>query len=116
MPSSSIEKFAAEHPEAVQGFLRAFVKGLKETVKQPVAAVEPVLKRNDGVKKELEVERLRMAIRDNIVTPEVKANGYGGIDGARFARAIDQIALTYQVQRKAEAGRRLRRLFSAERR
>ncbi len=27
-----------------------------------------------------------MAIHDNIVTPEVKANGYGGIDGARFAR------------------------------
>ena len=26
-------KFAAEHPDAVKGFLRAFVKGLKETVK-----------------------------------------------------------------------------------
>ena len=94
------QKFAAEHPEAVQGFLRAFVKGLKETVKQPAAAVEPVLKRNDGAKKELEVERLRIAIRDNIVTPEVKANGYGGIDGARFARAIEQIALTTKFNAK----------------
>ena len=35
-------------------------------------------------------------IRDNIVTPEVRANGYGGIDRARFARAIDQLALTYK--------------------
>ena len=33
-------KFAAEHPEAIKGFLRAFVKGLKETIKSPVAAVE----------------------------------------------------------------------------
>ena len=28
-------KFAAEKPEAVKGFLRAFVKGLQETVKNP---------------------------------------------------------------------------------
>ena len=39
-----------------------------------------------------------MAIRDNIVTAEVKANGYGGIDNARFAKAIDQIGLTYKFK------------------
>jgi NitT/TauT family transport system substrate-binding protein len=92
------EKFAAAHPDAVKGFLRAFVKGLKEAVKAPAAAVELVLKRNDSAKKDLEIERLKIAIRDNIVTPEVKANGYGGIDNARFAHAIDQIALTYKFK------------------
>jgi NitT/TauT family transport system substrate-binding protein len=91
-------KFAAEHPDAVNGFLRAFVKGLKETVKSPATAVESVLKRNDVAKKGVEVERLTMAVRDNIVTPEVKANGFGGIDSARFVRAIDQIALTYKFK------------------
>ena len=89
-------KFAAEKPEAVKGFLRAFVKGLKETVKTPAAAVDSVLKRNDVAKKPTELERLNMAIRDNIVTPEVKANGYGGIDAARFNAAIEQIGLTYK--------------------
>jgi NitT/TauT family transport system substrate-binding protein len=92
------EKFAAAHPDAVKGFLRAFVKGLKEALKAPAAAVELVLKRNDSAKKDLEIERLKIAIRDNIVTPEVKANGYGGIDNARFAHAIDQIALTYKFK------------------
>jgi NitT/TauT family transport system substrate-binding protein len=91
-------KFAAEHPDAVKGFLRAFVKGLKETVKQPSAAVDSVLRRNDLARKDVEVERLKIAIRDNIVTPEVKANGYGGIDSARFERAIDQIAFTYKFK------------------
>ncbi len=89
-------KFAAEHPDAVKGFLRAFVKGLKETVKSPATAVDSVLKRNDVAKKPTELERLNMAIRDNIITPEVKANGYGAIDSARFAKAIDQIGLTYK--------------------
>ena len=89
-------KFAAEKPEAVKAFLRAFVKGLKDTVKSPETAVDSVLKRNDVAKKPTELERLTMAIRDNLVTSEVKANGYGGIDSARFDKAIDQIGLTYK--------------------
>ena len=38
-------KFAAEKPDAVKGFLRAFVKGLKDTVKDPSSAVDSVIKR-----------------------------------------------------------------------
>jgi len=91
-------KFAAEHPDAVGGFLRAFTKGLKEAVRQPSIAVEPVLRRNSSAKKNIELERLTMAIKENIVTPEVKTNGYGTIDEERFARAIDQIALTHKFK------------------
>ena len=36
-------KFAAEKPEAVKGFLRAFTKGLKDTIANPSAAVDSVL-------------------------------------------------------------------------
>ena len=89
-------KFAAENPTAVKGFLRAFIKGLKDTVKNPSSAVDSVLKRNDVAKKPTELERLNMALKDNIVTAETKANGYGGVDAARFAKAIDQIGLTYK--------------------
>jgi NitT/TauT family transport system substrate-binding protein len=91
-------KFAETRPEAVKGFLRAYLKGLKETVKSPAVAVETVLKRTEATKKDVELERLTMAVRDNILTPEVKATGYGGIDGDRFARAIEQIALTYKFK------------------
>ncbi len=89
-------KFAAAHPDAVRAFLRAYLKGLKETVKSPALAIDSVLKRNDTAKKSIELERLNMAIHDNIVTPEVKANGYGAIDTARFATAIDQIGISYK--------------------
>ncbi|HWZ11476.1 MAG TPA: ABC transporter substrate-binding protein, partial [Xanthobacteraceae bacterium] len=37
--------FAAEKPEAVRGFLRAYLKALKDTVRDPVRAVEAVLHR-----------------------------------------------------------------------
>ena len=77
-------KFAAEKPEAVKKFLNAFLKGIKD-------------------KKPVELERLQMAIKDNIVTPEVKANGYGAVDMARLEKSIDQIALTYTFKSKPKA-------------
>jgi NitT/TauT family transport system substrate-binding protein len=93
-------KFATEKPEAVKGFLRALVKGIKDTVKDPSTAVDSVIKRNDVAKKPVELERLRMALKDNIVTKEVLANGYGGVDSDRMAKAIDQIALTYEFKNR----------------
>jgi NitT/TauT family transport system substrate-binding protein len=91
-------KFADQNPDAVKGFLTAFMKGLKETVKQPSIAIGSVLKRNSEAKKNVELERLTMAIRENIITPEVKENGYGVIDEERFARAIEQISVAYKFK------------------
>jgi NitT/TauT family transport system substrate-binding protein len=93
-------KFAAEKPEAVTAFLRSFIKGLKDSIKNPSGAVETVLKREDLGKKDVELERLRMAIKDNILTPEVKSRGLGDIDGMRFDEAVDQLALSYTFKNK----------------
>jgi len=93
-------KFAEEKPEAVKAFLRAFLKGIKETVRSPASAVDSVVKRNDVAKKDVELERLQIAIKENILTPEVKANGYGSVDPGRFEKAIDQIGLTYAFKAK----------------
>jgi len=94
------QKFAAEHPETVKAFLRAFTKSLKDTVRDPAAAVDSVLKRNDATRKDVELERLRMALKDNVSTPEVTAHGYGEIDTARLEQATSQIALTYDFKTK----------------
>jgi NitT/TauT family transport system substrate-binding protein len=93
-------KFADEKPEAVKGFLRALLRGLKDTVKEPAAAVETVLKQNDAARRSIELERLRMAIRDNIVTLEVKANGYGNVDPDRLAKSIEQMAQSFDFRKK----------------
>jgi NitT/TauT family transport system substrate-binding protein len=93
-------KFAADHPEAVKGFIRALAKGLRDTVKDPAAAIATVTQRNDVAKPDVERERLKLALAQNFLTPWVKANGYGGIDKARFAKAIDQIGLTFNFKTK----------------
>ena len=94
--------FAAEHPEAVKGFLRAYLKGLKETIRNSTRAVESVLKRNETAKKDVEIERLRMAIQDNIVTDEVQANGLGGVDAERMMRGIELLTQLFKPKVKLE--------------
>ena len=62
-------KFAAEKPEAVKGFLRAFMKGLQDTVKDPATRSNSVLKRNDVAKKDVELERLNSRSRTTCSPP-----------------------------------------------
>lgn len=95
--------FAKANPAAVTGFIRAVAKGWKDTVADPGAAVDALIKRNPAADKTLETERLEMAIADNVLTDWVKANGMGGIDAERMARAIEQTKSVYTFQSEPDA-------------
>ena len=89
-------KFAEENPEAVKGFLRATIKGFQATISDPANAVKHVINHNDVAREAVELERLMMALNQNIVTDEVRENGLGGVDIERLQRSMDQIADTYE--------------------
>jgi NitT/TauT family transport system substrate-binding protein len=93
-------KVAAEKPDAVRGFLRAYMRGLRDTIRSPATAIDALAKREETIKKDVELERLRMALRDNILTPEVRANGFGAIDEERFEQALAQLALATPLKNK----------------
>ena len=95
--------FARANPKVVSGFVRATIKGTLDTISDPAAAIKSVMKRNDTGDETIELDRLRMSLRDNFVTTWVKANGFGGIDMERLAKSIDQIALTYDFKNRPKA-------------
>lgn len=97
-------KLMAENPKAVAGFVRATLRGWQETIKSPETAVKAVIGRNQIANEAVELERLKMAIGQNIVTKEVEANGLGAVDMARLTRSIDQLgdAFAYKNKPKAE--------------
>ncbi len=95
--------FAAANPEVVAKFVRATIKGVQDTVKDPDAAIDSVMKRNETADRATELARLKMALRDNIATPWVMANGFGAVDPARLAASIDQIAVTYEFKARPKA-------------
>ena len=94
---------AAAKPEAVKGFVRAVIGGLQLTIKDPAGAATEVANRMDGGSNDLELERLRAILRDNVLTSEVKRNGIGAIDPARFERSIDQVAEDFKFQKRPQA-------------
>jgi NitT/TauT family transport system substrate-binding protein len=94
---------AATKPEAVKGFVRAVIGGLHLTIKDPAGAATEVANRMDGGSKDLELERLQAILRDNILTSEVKRNGIGAIDPARFERSIDQVGEDFKFQKRPQA-------------
>lgn len=94
------DKFAKENPEAIKKFIRAVLKGVKDTAKDPASAVDSVIKRNDVAKKETELARLKMALEQNFLTKAVKEDGFGTIRPARFEKAIEQIGLIAPFKNK----------------
>lgn len=95
--------FAAAKPDAVKGFVRALIAGITATVKEPARAANEAASRIDDGDRDLELERLRTVLVDNILTDEVKRNGLGGIDPARLDRSIDQIAQDFKFRKKPAA-------------
>ena len=95
--------FAAAKPDAVKGFVRALITGINATVKEPARAADEAASRIDDGDRDLEMERLRTVLVDNILTDEVKRNGLGGVDPARLDRSIEQVAQDFKFRKRPVA-------------
>lgn len=62
-------EFAKANPKVVEGFVRATVKGIVDTIKDPDSAIKSVMKRNETADEKIELARLKMSLKDNIATP-----------------------------------------------
>jgi NitT/TauT family transport system substrate-binding protein len=96
--------FAIKNPEAVKGFLRATLSGIRMAIKNPEHAIDIVMMQMNNGSRDVELERLQASIHDNIVTHEAKQNGLGGIETHRFEAALDQIAEGYTFRKRPSSG------------
>jgi NitT/TauT family transport system substrate-binding protein len=95
--------FAQKNPKAVAGFVKATMRGWKEAIANQNEAVKMVLKRNPVADEQWERVRLKMAVDQNVLTKEVLANGFGGVDMKRLAKSIDQIGQSFTFTNKPKA-------------
>lgn len=91
-------KLITEKPKAVEGFVRAFNKALKETIANPDEAATYVKKQDALVDLALETRRLKMAMNEVVITAETKANGLGGVTDDRMQRSIAETAAAYNLK------------------
>ncbi|GAB2181724.1 ABC transporter substrate-binding protein [Denitratisoma sp. agr-D3] len=99
-------KLMAENPKAVEGFLRAFNKALKEVIANPDASIAAVKERDPLIDVALETRRLKLALTTSVVTPEAKQLGLGAVSPDRLQRSIAETAEAYSLP-KVPAGNEL---------
>lgn len=93
------KSFLEKNPDVVKSFLAAYFKGLQDTLKDPTAGLESVVKAGDALMdKNAEKARLQIAIDKLYVTPEVEKVGLGGIEPARLEKTVQQVAKALKVQ------------------
>ena len=92
--------FMKFNAKALSGFIKATIRGFQETAKNPEAAIDSLMKRNPIANRAVELERLKLAMAKNVITPDVLKNGMGGVDAKRMDRAIEQIGLTFKYTNK----------------
>jgi NitT/TauT family transport system substrate-binding protein len=92
-------KLINERPQAVAAFVRAFNKGFKEVVADPVGAMQYAKRRDALIDEAREVERLKLALTD-IVTPATKAEGFGAMRKDKLVRQVEDVAVAFKTKTK----------------
>jgi NitT/TauT family transport system substrate-binding protein len=95
-------KFLREHPDAVRGLIRAINQAIIDVIKNPDEGIavlteyEPLLNRN------IEMQRLKLAFRTLMHTPEVDRLGLGDVDDGKINASIDLITQTFSLARRPD--------------
>ncbi|MGA7323881.1 MAG: ABC transporter substrate-binding protein [Rhodomicrobium sp.] len=91
--------FVSKHPEAVKGFLRAINHGIKDAMADPKAAVAAVATREPLIKQDIELERLKATLANDMSHPEVAKTGLGDVSDERLEKSIKIIAVAKDLPR-----------------
>jgi NitT/TauT family transport system substrate-binding protein len=66
-------------------------------IADPDKAADYVKQRDPLVDRNVELQRLKLALKDNILTEEVRRNGLGSVDKARLEETIKMVAEAFNL-------------------
>ncbi len=93
-------KLLAEKPEVIRSFVRAIVEATRAAIADPARAIEDVLGQMPNGARDLETKRWAAAVSDNILTDEVRRDGLGGVDPARFDASMRLMGESFRFSHK----------------
>jgi NitT/TauT family transport system substrate-binding protein len=103
--------FVKENPKAVQGFVKALNRAVKEVIADPDAGVDYAIQREPLLKRDVEKEKLLATLRNDMSHPEVARIGLGDVDDARLRKSIDIVVDANQLPRTPAVGEVFDRSF-----
>ena len=84
-------QLAKDNPNAVRGLLKALNRAIGDTLANPEAAMDTVLKREPLVKRDIEKERLIATIKEEMSAPEIARIGLGDVTDERLEKTINVV-------------------------
>jgi NitT/TauT family transport system substrate-binding protein len=85
------ESFLEENPEVVRGFLKAYIRGIQDMLRDPSTGLDSVMAAGDDLmERDAEKLRLQIALDDLLVNEEVEQLGIGDVDPERLKQTIAQ--------------------------
>jgi NitT/TauT family transport system substrate-binding protein len=95
--------FMSSQPDAVQKFVNATARSVREVVANPAPAIEWVRKRNPAANADIETRRLQLCIDNFIKTPHFAKFGVGAVNMQRLQRTTDQVRTALNLQAPVSA-------------
>jgi NitT/TauT family transport system substrate-binding protein len=88
------------NPDALRKAVDAAAKGWRDAIRDPKVAIDALAKRDPLAKTDLELERLSLLVKNQIVTPLTQANGVGAVDVKRLDDHIKLIAEGFKLEKQ----------------
>jgi NitT/TauT family transport system substrate-binding protein len=84
--------FIDKNPEVVKAFVKAYLRGVQDVIKDPDAALDAIVASDESklMDRAAEKVRLQIGLERMLITPEVETAGLGAADPVRLQKSIDQ--------------------------
>jgi NitT/TauT family transport system substrate-binding protein len=91
--------FAEQNPDVVAAFVRGYLRGMQDVLKDPSAGLDAVLAADQSklMDREAEKVRLQIALERMFITPEVEQLGLGALDPTRLETTLKQTVEGFQL-------------------
>lgn len=90
--------FVEKHPRVVAAFVKGLNRAMKDVIADPKAAIAAIKGRDPLINADLETERLKLYVRELLLTPNVKANGFSSIDARKLERQIASVLDAFNIK------------------
>jgi NitT/TauT family transport system substrate-binding protein len=95
-------RLVKDSPQAIKAFLGAFLKGAKEVMANPDAAIDYVKARDGIINVDLEKRRLRLAIDSVVASADARVEGFGVVNPARLALMASQVSDAFNTKTRID--------------
>jgi NitT/TauT family transport system substrate-binding protein len=104
-------KMLKDNPTAVRGLVKAINKALMDTIANPDAAIDALMKREPLLNREVEKRRLQYAFKNLMLSKEAAEIGFGDIKDDRMTKAIGYVGEAYGLTTLPKADQVFNRSF-----